>query len=234
MTTSLDLTIEDFERQLAQTYEAMCRVFESAFGVGVEDRFTEMEEHIGTQYGADAANHMLVLQGIIDRDTEEFLDEDGNVLTDLSGTSVELCKEAVTLFLAKIKPASVYNENMLYGVSHCWFNLNLAGGCLAASQHSEALHFLAGANKALGQAQMLLVLRERGRERARKGGKQRHAPMQEEKEPAQTIFRQFIAGKGLSNAQAASKLQSEFGIRYHYGGVTRLVSKARKEMESDS
>lgn len=234
MTTSLHLTIEDFERQLAQTYEAMCRVFESAFGVGVEDRFTEMEERIGTQYGADAANHMLVLQGIIDRDTEEFLDEDGNVLTDLSGTSVELCKEAVALFLAKTKPASVYNENMLYGVSHCWFNLNLAGGCLAASQHSEALHFLAGANKALGQAQMLLVLRERGRERARKGGKQRHAPMQEEKERAQSIFRQFIAGKGLSNAQAASKLQSEFGIRYHYGGVTRLVSKARKEMESDS
>ncbi len=234
MTTSLDLTIGDFEKQLAQTYGVMCGVFESAFGVGLEDRLPEIEQHIDKHYGADAANHMLVLQGIIDRDTEEFLDEEGNVLTDLSGTSVELCQEAVTLFLAKTKPASVYNENMLYGVSHCWFNLNLAGSCLHASQHPEALHFLASANKALGQAQMLLVLRERGRERARKGGKQRHAPMQEEKERAQTIFRQFIAGKGLSNAQAASKLHSEFGIRYHYGGVTRLVSKTRKEMESES
>ncbi|MBA4280414.1 MAG: hypothetical protein C0435_14150, partial [Ralstonia sp.] len=175
MTTSLDLTIGDFEKQLAQTYGVMCGVFESAFGVGLEDRLPEIEQHIDKHYGADAANHMLVLQGIIDRDTEEFLDEDGNVLTDLSGTSVELCQEAVTLFLAKTKPASVYNENMLYGVSHCWFNLNLAGSCLHASQHPEALHFLASANKALGQAQMLLVLRERGRERARKGGKQRHA-----------------------------------------------------------
>jgi len=234
MTISLNLTISDFEKQLAKTYEAMGRLFKSAFGVSLEDRFSEVEESFSEAIRSEAATHLLLLQGVIDRDTEEFLDEDGNTISDLSGTTMQICMDAIPTFLAKVKPASVYNENILYNVAYCWLNLNAARSCLETSQNPEALHFLICANQELGQADMLLALRERGRERAIKGGKQRHASTQEEKERARTIYRDVIAGKGLSNEQAASKLLSEFRVRYNRGGIKRLISETRKKMESES
>lgn len=235
MTTPMNFTIEDFNKLSARTAESLDELFRNAFGFGLEDRFTEIEERFGEKLRGERVAYLSVLQGILDRDTEQFLDEEGNVITDLSGTFFQICMEAVPLFLAKVKPVSVHNDGILENIAYGWANLNLAQSCAHESQHFEAIHFLLGANQALGEAVMLLALRERGRERASKGGRQRHASTQGEKERARTIYRELIAGKGLSNEQAASRLLSEeFKVRYNRGGIKRLISETRKEIESES
>jgi len=230
----MNLTLEDFQKLVERTGQRLDELFRDAFGVGLEDRFKEIEGRFGKMLRGRGVTYYIVLQGILDRDTDEFLDEQGNVLTDLSGTVYEICMDSVTLFLGKIKPASVHNDGILDNAAYCWVNLKFAEGCGAQGQSFEAVHFLVGANQALGEALMLLELRERGRERARKGGKQRHAPMQKEKQRARMIFREHLAGKGLSNEQAASKLLTEFRIGYNRGGVKRLISETRKELEPRS
>lgn len=233
MHNSLNLTFADFQKLIARTADSLNELFRDAFGEGMEGRFPELAGRFGDKLDGEAIRYLIV-QGFLDRDTDEFLNEEGNVVTDLSDTVFEICMDAVALFLGKIKPCSVHNDGILDNVTHCWANLKFAQSCAAQGQSFEAVHFLAAANQALGEARMLLELRERGRERARKGGKQRHAPTQQEKQRARTIYRDVLADKGLSNEQAASRLLSEFRVRYNRGGIKRLISETRKKMESES
>ena len=230
----MNFTFEDFDTLSARTADSLDELFRNAFGVGLEDRFTEIEERCGEQLPAGGIPYLIVLQGVLDQDTEQFLDADGNVVTDLSGTFVQTRLDSIALFLSRIKPASVHNSSILDNVAYCWAHLNAARSCAHASQDFEAVHFLLGANQALGEAIMLLAVRESGRQRASKGGKQRHASTQEEKQRAKTIYREKFANKGLSNEKVASMLLGEYRVRYNRGGVKRLISETRKEMESES
>lgn len=229
----MNLTLEDFQKLVERTAASLDELFRDAFGVGMEGRFPEIKGRTGEKLGGKTSGYLIV-QGLLNRNTDEFPDEESNVVTDESGRMFEISTDLVALFLGKIKPASVHNDGILDTVMYCWADLKFAQTCAAQGQPFEAVHFLADANQALGNARMLLELRQRGRERARKAGKQRHAQTQKEKRRARMIFREHLADKGLSNEQAASKLLAEFKIGYNRGGVKRLISETRKELEPKS
>lgn len=233
MNVSLNLKLGDFFALSTRIFERYNRLFKSAFDVDLKDPFPEVAERLRELYPDSDDSYFHVVLGIVDRDVKACLDKAGTDAPEFLVNALKVRSEAMQLFLAKVKPSSVYNEDILERIAYCWVNQMSAEASLRKAQPLEAMDCLLRAGQELGKAEVLLELRERGRDRASKGGRQRHASTQEEKERAEALYRQFFAGKGLSNEQVAYKLREQYGIEYHLGGIARLISRTRKEMESE-
>ncbi|MFC4344708.1 hypothetical protein [Cupriavidus numazuensis] len=227
MTTPINLTFEDIEKLYIRTWESMDEHFKAAFGVALNDRFAEVEEQFEDAFGVEVSGHLLVLQGISHMEDVEHYDEHGNVISDLTGTPIQMGIDAVQVFLGRV-PASIYNEDILACIASCWMCLGTVQGTLQDDDVFSALHFLMSANYELGQAKTLLTWRDQGRSKASKAGQKRHEQKQAEKRKAADLYRTHFAGKELSAAQIANRMYNNMGVNYNPSSLTRLISTLKK------
>ena len=211
-----------------RTEREMAERFEEAFGVALGAPYPEVEKLYRDRFGVDVCGHLAVFAGVTNRDVETFLDESGNEITDLTGTSFELCRFAMEHFLAKHQ-ASKYNTRILDAIVTTRGNLLLMRAMLANRQEFEALHFLLGAKSALGHATALIDFREEQRAKGKKGGAVKGSNGKDEDRRIIEIYLEKIP-PGTSIEKAAQDLQLKCGVgsRSHRH-LTRLISRHRRE-----
>lgn len=230
--SSPDTLHRHIETQCSRMQVEMEQRFKDAFGIDFSAPFPEVEALFKERFGIEVSGHLSVFHGVLNRDVEQFLDENGNVLTDLTGTTYELCDDAVEIFLDKCG-ARIYEREILSALALAWQGFSLVKSTLTEEQTFEALHFLLETKSALGQAISLLDVRDRRKEQSRKAGLSKGANQAQKLEEAMRIYREHISPK-LSNVQAAEILRNSHKITISLGGLARAISAEKRRIEGES